>query len=156
MKIVIFGANGATGRLLTAQALAAGHQVAAVTRRPGGFPITHERLSVVEADIHDANAAVAVHRARRHGADGHRGVLAAAYGGNPPLDTRRGRTGRADPPGWLGQVHGEHAHRVPSSPRRGRSGERIPPAPWQLVLATPCQAPRHRTPLSGAGLGADS
>lgn len=56
MKIVIFGANGVTGRLLTAQALAAGHQVAAVTRRPAGFPVSHERLSVVEADVHDAQA----------------------------------------------------------------------------------------------------
>ena len=56
MKIVIFGANGATGRLLTRQALAAGHQVAAVTRRPAEFPVTHERLSVVEADVHDTQA----------------------------------------------------------------------------------------------------
>ena len=56
MRIVVFGANGATGRLLTKQALAAGHHVAAVTRRPSGFPITHERLSVVEADVHDAQA----------------------------------------------------------------------------------------------------
>jgi putative NADH-flavin reductase len=57
MKIVIFGANGATGRLLTGQALAADHQVAAVTRRPAEFPLTHERLNVVEADVHDAQAA---------------------------------------------------------------------------------------------------
>ena len=56
MKIVIFGANGATGRLLTGQALAAGHDVAAVTRRPADFPITHERLSVVAADVLDARA----------------------------------------------------------------------------------------------------
>ena len=56
MRIVVFGANGATGRLLTRQTLAAGHQVAAVTRRPADFPVTHERLSVVEADVHDAQA----------------------------------------------------------------------------------------------------
>jgi putative NADH-flavin reductase len=56
MRIVVFGANGATGRLLTRQALAAGHQVAAVTRRPAEFPVTHEGLSVVEADVHDAKA----------------------------------------------------------------------------------------------------
>lgn len=56
MKIVIFGANGSTGRLLTEQALAAGHHVVAVTRQPADFPITHERLSVVEADVHDAAA----------------------------------------------------------------------------------------------------
>jgi putative NADH-flavin reductase len=56
MKIAIFGANGQTGRLLTEQALAAGHDVAAVTRRPAGFPVTHDRLAVVDADVRDAPA----------------------------------------------------------------------------------------------------
>jgi len=56
MKIVVFGANGATGRLLTAQALAASHEVVAVTRRPGVFPKGHSRLSVVGADVHDTPA----------------------------------------------------------------------------------------------------
>jgi nucleoside-diphosphate-sugar epimerase len=56
MRIVIFGANGQTGRLLTGQALAAGHDVVAVTRRPAGFPVTHDRLAVVEADVQDAPA----------------------------------------------------------------------------------------------------
>ena len=56
MRIVIFGASGSTGRLLTEQALAAGHDVVAVTRRPADFPIRHEQLSVVEADVHDGPA----------------------------------------------------------------------------------------------------
>jgi len=56
MRMVIFGANGQTGRLLTEQALAAGHDVVAVTRRPAEFPITHDRLTLVEADVHDAPA----------------------------------------------------------------------------------------------------
>jgi nucleoside-diphosphate-sugar epimerase len=56
MRIVIFGANGRTGRLLTEQALAAGHDITAVTRRPLDFPITHDRLDVVEADVHDPEA----------------------------------------------------------------------------------------------------
>jgi len=56
LRIVVFGANGQTGRLLTGQALAAGHHVAAVTRRPSGFPLAHERLAVVEADVRDAPA----------------------------------------------------------------------------------------------------
>jgi putative NADH-flavin reductase len=56
MRIVIFGANGQTGRLLTGQALAAGHDVAAVTRRPAEFPIDHDRLTVVEADVYHAPA----------------------------------------------------------------------------------------------------
>ena len=56
MKIVIFGANGATGRLLTGQALAAGRDVAAVTRRPADFQIHHERLTVIATDVLDARA----------------------------------------------------------------------------------------------------
>jgi putative NADH-flavin reductase len=56
MRVVIFGANGATGRLLTEQALDAGHHVVAVTRRPADFPITHRRLRLVEADVLDRHA----------------------------------------------------------------------------------------------------
>ncbi|MFE4371007.1 NAD(P)-dependent oxidoreductase [Streptomyces sp. NPDC056835] len=51
MKLVIFGANGPTGRLTTEQALAEGHEVTAVTRRPDAFPLSGARLSVVKADI---------------------------------------------------------------------------------------------------------
>lgn len=56
MRIVLFGANGATGRVLTGQALDGGHGVTAVTRRPAQFPITNDRLDVVEADVHDPAA----------------------------------------------------------------------------------------------------
>jgi putative NADH-flavin reductase len=56
MRIVVFGANGATGRLLTEQALTARHDVVAVTRRPADFPIAHERLTVAAADVYDAEA----------------------------------------------------------------------------------------------------
>lgn len=59
MRIAIFGANGPTGRLLTEQALAAGHHVVAATRHPEAFPLTHERLAVEEADIQDAPAVAA-------------------------------------------------------------------------------------------------
>ena len=38
MNIVIFGANGPTGRLLTEQALAAGHTVTAFTRHATHSP----------------------------------------------------------------------------------------------------------------------
>jgi uncharacterized protein YbjT (DUF2867 family) len=53
MRITVFGANGPTGRLLTDQALAVGHQVAAVTRQPESFPLHHDRLEVVGADVLD-------------------------------------------------------------------------------------------------------
>ena len=51
MRITIFGANGPTGRLLTAQALEAGHRVRAVTRQPNGFPLHDARLDVAAADV---------------------------------------------------------------------------------------------------------
>jgi len=51
MKLVIFGSNGPTGRLATARALAAGHSVVAVTRRPREFPIEHPQLTVVGGDV---------------------------------------------------------------------------------------------------------
>lgn len=51
MKLVIFGANGPTGRLMVKDALARGHAVRAVTRRPDAFPSSHEKLEVVRADV---------------------------------------------------------------------------------------------------------
>lgn len=56
MRIAVFGANGGTGRLLTQQALEAGHDVVAVVRRPAQFPLAHGRLTVIEADVHDVEA----------------------------------------------------------------------------------------------------
>jgi nucleoside-diphosphate-sugar epimerase len=51
MRIVIFGANGSTGRLLTRRVLDAGHSAVAVTRRPDEFPISDARLAVAGADV---------------------------------------------------------------------------------------------------------
>ncbi|MCC3332806.1 NAD(P)-dependent oxidoreductase [Nocardia abscessus] len=51
MRLVVFGANGPTGRLLSSQALTAGHDVVAVTRRPSQFPLEHERLTTLEGDV---------------------------------------------------------------------------------------------------------
>jgi nucleoside-diphosphate-sugar epimerase len=56
MKLVIFGANGQTGRLATALALNAGHHVVAVTRRASDFPLAGPGLTVAEADVRDASA----------------------------------------------------------------------------------------------------
>lgn len=56
MRIAIFGANGATGRLLTRRALDAGHTVVAVTRHPEQFPINGAGLTVAEADVREAAA----------------------------------------------------------------------------------------------------
>jgi uncharacterized protein YbjT (DUF2867 family) len=56
MNIVVFGANGFTGRLLTEQALAAGHAVSAFTRHPETFPVTHDHLQVVHGDVFEVAA----------------------------------------------------------------------------------------------------
>jgi nucleoside-diphosphate-sugar epimerase len=51
MKIAVFGATGPTGQLVCTQALAQGHQVNAVTRRDGPFPITDAALTPVRASV---------------------------------------------------------------------------------------------------------
>jgi len=56
MDVAVFGANGPTGRLLTAQALAEGHRVTAFTRNPGSFPLRHADLRIVGGDVLDAAA----------------------------------------------------------------------------------------------------
>jgi uncharacterized protein YbjT (DUF2867 family) len=53
MKLVVFGANGPTGRLITRLALGEDHDVVAFTRHPEAFPIEHRRLEVAAGDIHD-------------------------------------------------------------------------------------------------------
>lgn len=56
MKLVIFGANGPTGRLVSEMAIAQGHVVTAVTRRPDSFPLHGSTVQVAEVDVFDANA----------------------------------------------------------------------------------------------------
>ncbi|GIF46012.1 putative NADH-flavin reductase [Asanoa ferruginea] len=56
MKLVVFGANGATGRLLVREALAAGHLVVAATRHPRDFPLAGGRLVVEGIDVLDKDA----------------------------------------------------------------------------------------------------
>ncbi len=50
MKLILFDSTGGIGRQVVAQALGAGHQVTAVTRRPEMLNIQHERLQVVRGD----------------------------------------------------------------------------------------------------------
>jgi putative NADH-flavin reductase len=56
VNIVVFGANGPTGQLLTKQALASGHAVTAVTRHPETFPLRNARLQVMRADVFDLSS----------------------------------------------------------------------------------------------------
>jgi putative NADH-flavin reductase len=55
MRIAVFGANGPTGRHLTDQALALGHEVVAVTRRAGSLA-ERPGLTVAVADATDPAA----------------------------------------------------------------------------------------------------
>ena len=59
MKIVVFGANGPTGRQVVSQALAAGHEVTAFVRDPAAFDLAHERLRVAVGDTLRDDAKVA-------------------------------------------------------------------------------------------------
>jgi len=53
MHLAVFGANGPTGHQVVRQALAAGHQVSAVTRKPDEYPLRSPHLGVVTADVTD-------------------------------------------------------------------------------------------------------
>lgn len=56
MQLTVFGANGPTGRQVVTQALAAGHRVTAVTRKPDDFPLRSPDLAVGVADVTDPAA----------------------------------------------------------------------------------------------------
>lgn len=55
MNIAIFGASGATGRLLTERSLAAGHKVSALVRTPASFPYA-DKVRVVQGDVFNTAA----------------------------------------------------------------------------------------------------
>ena len=56
MKIVIFGASGRTGQHLISQALEQDHDVTAFARTPGKIQMNHNRLQIIQGDIHDLDA----------------------------------------------------------------------------------------------------
>ena len=79
MRVVVFGANGPTGRLLTAALLDAGSDVVAVTRHPGALASARARFAVIGAEATDP---AAVCRAI-DGADAVVSVLGARYSRGP-------------------------------------------------------------------------
>jgi uncharacterized protein YbjT (DUF2867 family) len=82
MHVVIFGANGQTGRLLTRRVLDKGHSAVAVTRHPQDFPFTDPYLNVAEADVRNAATLVEVVR----GADAVLSTLGVPFS-TRPIDT---------------------------------------------------------------------
>ena len=79
MRIVVFGANGPTGRLLTRAAVAAGHDTVAVTRRPETFPSGGERLEIAAGDVLDRDRVDEIVA----GADAVLSTLGVPYGKEP-------------------------------------------------------------------------
>jgi putative NADH-flavin reductase len=50
-KIIVFGATGGTGKLVTEQALKGGHDVTVVVRNPNVFTLQHPNLEIVAGDV---------------------------------------------------------------------------------------------------------
>src|SRR5882672_10067859 len=53
MNVIVFGSNGGIGRNVVEQALAAGHTVTAIARRPESVTIQHPHLTVKRGDVLD-------------------------------------------------------------------------------------------------------
>jgi putative NADH-flavin reductase len=50
-KIIVFGATGGTGKLVTEQALQAGYQVTVIVRNLLAFTIQHQNLEIIKGDV---------------------------------------------------------------------------------------------------------
>jgi nucleoside-diphosphate-sugar epimerase len=128
MRIVIFGANGGTGRHLTRLALDAGHTVVAVTRHPDSFPVSGAALTVAVADVRDADAVASVVK----GADAVLSALGVTFT-REPVDTYS--AGTANIVGAM-QAHGVGRLAVVSSTAIGDYPDRAA-APFVLRLVQP-------------------
>lgn len=56
MRLLVFGASGATGRQVVTQGLERGHTITSFARTPGKLTITHPRLTVVPGTVGDEAA----------------------------------------------------------------------------------------------------
>lgn len=83
MKLIVFGASGASGRLVVESALAAGHVVTAFVRDAKRLPHSHPCLHRIEGDAMDASAVAAA-------VPGHDAVL-CALGTMPDSSADSGR-----------------------------------------------------------------
>ena len=76
MRILVFGATGATGQHIVTQALAEGWSVTAFSRRPENLITTHASLRAIRGDVRDA-------RAVSECVPGHDAVISALGVGTP-------------------------------------------------------------------------
>jgi putative NADH-flavin reductase len=83
MKLAIFGASGATGRLLVEQALAAGHDVTVLLRSAGSLALDDVRVQRIVGQLDQPDAVAAVVQ----GADAVISVLGVRKGGAPKVCT---------------------------------------------------------------------
>ncbi len=49
--MIVFGATGGTGKLVTEQALQAGHKVTIIVRNPAAFLLKHPNLEIIKGDV---------------------------------------------------------------------------------------------------------
>jgi uncharacterized protein YbjT (DUF2867 family) len=59
MKLVVFGSTGGTGKQIVERALAAGHDVVAVARKPEAIAIRDDKLRVIKGDVLDPTSVAA-------------------------------------------------------------------------------------------------
>lgn len=133
MDLVLFGANGATGRLLTRQLIDAVHLAVAVNRRPGDFPFTDP-----PADDRRGRCARRINPRQRHRLRRRR-VVHARRAVHPI--TRR-------PLYWHPQHRYRHApHRNPAA-RRGQYHRRLSLATstQRRTILADLRAPHHPHP----------
>lgn len=109
MRIAVFGANGPTGSHLTNQALSAGHEIVAVTRRPGSLA-ARPGLAVAVADGTDRRPSTPRSAARTPFCP----HWARASARKPSLRTRRAQ--RPSPRPWPAMASSGCSLSVPASP----------------------------------------
>jgi putative NADH-flavin reductase len=76
MRVIVFGASGATGRQLVGQALADGHEVTAFVRNASRLDTRSGRLTVVVGDVAEVTVVASA-------VDSHDGVLCALGAATP-------------------------------------------------------------------------
>lgn len=125
MKIIIFGASGATGQRIVAQALDLGHDVTAFVRSPEKLALQHEKLNVLQGDVLDE---VSVMRAIK----GQEIVLCAL--GKPATNKNKLRTKGTENIIWAMEKLGLKRLICQSGLGAGDSFEMLPPLYRHLII----------------------